>query len=511
MKDRCEFGTLLSGLIIEGGIRPMRAYAGYRVGRPWHFALFLTAALSAAASRAQARLQVGFAQADITPDVTRPVWLAGFGTGRKATGIHDHLFVRVVVLSDGEKRIALACADLIGLQYPETVRIRRESKGVDYVLVASTHNHAGPDVVGLWGPTPRESGLDPQYLDLVVHRTAKAIRDACARMQAAKACYGTAMNRSLLKDVRLPVALDPVLRVLAFHHPGDDRLLGIVVQWNCHPESMDSGNTLITADFVKWTVDQLHRRYGVPIVYVSGAIGGLLTTPDEMRIGGRTFKTGQWGFAEAYGRAVGQLAEEALQNAEPVNVTPISVAARPLVVPVVNGRYQTAHRLKVLHRPAREWTGDPEKGGRVVQPGVATQRMGVETEVACLRLGQLWVAAIPGELYPEMMYGQFQNPAEANVDFPHAPLEPTVTGLFRDRPFLFIGLANDEIGYILPKRQWDSEPPFAYGRSKPQYGEANSVGPDTAPVLMNALCRRAAELGAPGARGTEGNEYRSGG
>ena len=52
---------------------------------------------------------------------------------------------------------------------------------------------------------------------------------------------------------------------------------------------------------------------------------------------------------------------------------------------------------------------------------------------------------------------------------------------------MLIGLANDEIGYIIPKRQWDEKPPFCYGRKQAQYGEVNSVGPDAAPVLCEAF------------------------
>ena len=48
---------------------------------------------------------------------------------------------------------------------------------------------------------------------------------------------------------------------------------------------------------------------------------------------------------------------------------------------------------------------------------------------------------------------------------------------------MIIGLGNDEIGYIMPKRQWDAKAPFCYGRKKDQYGEENSVGPDTGPIF----------------------------
>ena len=55
--------------------------------------------------------------------------------------------------------------------------------------------------------------------------------------------------------------------------------------------------------------------------------------------------------------------------------------------------------------------------------------------------------------------------------------------------WLLIGLANDEIGYIIPRRQWDMAAPFAYGRTTPQYGEINSCGPGVAPVIMGAGSR----------------------
>ena len=45
---------------------------------------------------------------------------------------------------------------------------------------------------------------------------------------------------------------------------------------------------------------------------------------------------------------------------------------------------------------------------------------------------------------------------------------------------MMIGLANDMIGYIIPKRQWDAKPPYAYKRKAAQYGEINSLGPETA-------------------------------
>jgi hypothetical protein len=110
-----------------------------------------------------------------------------------------------------------------------------------------------------------------------------------------------------------------------------------------------------------------------------------------------------------------------------------------------------------------------------------------------VRLGELHLACIPGELYPELVYGKFQEPAEPAADFADAPLEPTVASLMPGPKWLLIGLANDELGYIIPKRQWDKSPPYAYGKEGGQYGEVNSCSPEAAPIIMQSLKARVAE------------------
>ncbi len=52
---------------------------------------------------------------------------------------------------------------------------------------------------------------------------------------------------------------------------------------------------------------------------------------------------------------------------------------------------------------------------------------------------------------------------------------------------MLIGLGNDELGYFIPKRQWDEKPPFCYGLKKSQYGEENSVGPEAAPIICGVF------------------------
>ena len=174
------------------------------------------ALLSSATAEDSQPLRAGFAAVDITPEVNgeKRVFLAGYGMNRKATGVHDPLFVRTVVLAWGDERIAIACVDLIGLQYPAIKAIRAKLPEFRYVLVSSTHNHEGPDVIGIWGRGPFHRGVDDEYLAQVVERVVQSVKEAATRLTPVSAAYGTAEDESLLSDSRLPTVKDGVLRVV---------------------------------------------------------------------------------------------------------------------------------------------------------------------------------------------------------------------------------------------------------------------------------------------------------
>ncbi len=93
----------------------------------------------------------------------------------------------------------------------------------------------------------------------------------------------------------------------------------------------------------------------------------------------------------------------------------------------------------------------------------------------------------PGEIYPELVLDKVEDPAVPAPTSPTLPIEPAIYKQLNGPYRMLIGLANDEIGYIIPKRQWDEKPPFCYGRKQAQYGEGNSLGPDTAPLVCEAF------------------------
>jgi hypothetical protein len=436
-------------------------------------------------------VEVGFGKASITPDLDRHVvWMAGYGNDRRATGVHDSLWARAVVLSEGATKLALVSVDLVGLQRPAVMQVRARLPGYRHVLVASTHNHEGPDVIGLWGPSRLESGVDPAYVEFVVDRIVEAVQAAEATVTPARAEYGTAEAPELLHDPRLPLVKDSVLRAVRFTAL-DGTPLGLLLQFSNHPESLGPDNTLVTADFPHYTIAALEARHGVPVAYFTGAIGGLMTNPPEFTVpDGAVVEAGTFAFAEAYGEAVARAFDEALAAAQPVTLSPLTASAAPVFVPLANPGYRQGRALGVLLREAFAWIGRADSAGERLPDEQVEGDIALETEVAYLRAGDLHIAGIPGELYPELVYGQYQSPVEPNADFPDAPTEPPVMASLPGRKALIVGLANDEVGYIIPKRQWDDVAPFAYGRDEKQYGEVNSVGPEVAPILMQALERR---------------------
>jgi hypothetical protein len=126
-------------------------------------------------------------------------------------------------------------------------------------------------------------------------------------------------------------------------------------------------------------------------------------------------------------------------------------------------------------------------GGDVSKPGESNDKdtkPAVRTRVGVLTLGEVQMALVPGEIYPELVLGKVPDPAPEGADFPGAAVEPHLLGQLKGKHKLVLGLAQDEIGYILPKRLWDAKAPWSYGRKDAPYGEINSLGPETAPLLL---------------------------
>src|SRR5215472_15278550 len=139
-------------------------------------------------------LQAGAAKTDITPapDVALP--MSGYASRQEGfKGIHDHIYARAIVLSDGSRYAAIVSWDLIGVPTAAwqelSERIASET-GVqrEYLLLTAVHNHAGPAPFGIYGNvSPKSAAYTGQLQDATV----EAVRQAKADLQPAKIGIGS--------------------------------------------------------------------------------------------------------------------------------------------------------------------------------------------------------------------------------------------------------------------------------------------------------------------------------
>lgn len=434
------------------------------------------AALAVFCLPAGAELLAGAAARKITPKLDRPVYLAGFGNNRVATGVHDDLWARCLALRTGHEPVVLCAVDLIGLFHDDVQMVRAAAPGAR-VIVAATHVHQGPDTMGQWGPKQTVSGLDEAYNAFVVSETAAAAREAVARLTPVR-MFPAAVTppdvAAYYDDTRPPVVHDPEILSLVFRDRRS-RAVATLVNWNNHPEALGSRNTLITSDYVHYTRQMLEEAGFGTVVFINGALGGMqsplgakVVDPDT----GRPAPKDSFRFAEIVGRYAARHVIESQKKVKSAAVDLVEYRERQARFPVANQGFLMAAKLGLF-------------GGRK-----AFSDGGTTAPVGYLRIARdgtpvVEAALVPGELYPELSVGGAV--CDPNADYPDAPVEKPLKKML-SAPFrMLFGLANDEIGYILPKCQWDEKPPFTFGAARRWYGEVNSTGPEAAPVLAAAF------------------------
>src|SRR5262245_11564590 len=134
-------------------------------------------------------LQVGAAKIDITPAADAALPMSGYASRQEGfKGIHDHIYVRAVVLSDGSRQAAIISWELIGVPTAAweelSERIARET-GIqpEYLLLTAVHDHSAPAPFGMYGNTSPKSAVYSKQLD---DATVEAVRQAKANLQPAR-------------------------------------------------------------------------------------------------------------------------------------------------------------------------------------------------------------------------------------------------------------------------------------------------------------------------------------
>ena len=391
-------------------------------------------------------LSAGAATVDITPQLG--CHMCGYFTDRLADNIHDPLHAKAIALSDGNTTIGLVICDVIAMpgHIVDLAKARiQELVGVPpaNVLIAGTHTHTGPAIVGALG-TPEEEG----YGEAVAPRVADAFAMAVARLQPAQMaftsgnCAEEVHNRRWhMKDgsvkmnpgydnpdrVRPAGPSDPQLGVLILRTP-EREPIAVVANLGLHYVGAGEG-TWISADYFAAFGRSLQRCAGQDFVAVmaNGCFGDInncdFTSP------GRTSphpyaqieRVANVVAAETW-KAWNLLREEDFQE-------DVALGAQLAMVPFT-GRIPTAEELAAAKEvyatkpetPDAEWLYARE----LVLLGDKPSEC--EVPVHALRAGDLAIAGLAGEVFTEI-----------GLDIKaRSPFAQTMN----------IGLANASVGYV---------------------------------------------------------------
>jgi len=395
----------------------------------------------------------------------------GNGNGT-AQYVHGPIFASALVLEDPETktRVAYVSTDLYLLLQHDVDAIRGlvgVTAAIDYIVIAPTHTHMGPDTLGLaslsglsagdvlrivYTPKEFKGGVNRVWFEAMMRKTALAIEQAAFTMAPATIRVAKTKFSFGMTDEREPLILDDDLMILAVDSADGDPI-ATVIQGNCHPESVllygHPLHSMVDRKSLPENVQkawgrvfspgfpgQLRRtvrekRGGVPL-YFNGALGGMITNifskiwdpekhpeypidadpapvPEDIKI------PPDFRFMAVQGREMAKAALTALkEKGEDVKNPDVSFAKKDILMPLQNPIFRLASALGIMgYAPGMLYHDDgrPDADvGRCVSGLCVTglwipKGRNLKTEVGVVNVGPAQFINVPSELLGELSVG----------------------------------------------------------------------------------------------------------
>lgn len=379
-------------------------------------------------------IHAGAAAIDVTPEPG--CYLAGYGLNRVAVNALDPLWARAVAIRCGRVTAAVLAIDCIGVTVQQAQAIAAAAAlPLGRLLVCATHTHTGPDTLGLWGPDGNTSGVSEPLVAKLIEGGAAAVNQAMERLEPAVMTFSrTLAPQRCAVNVRAPESIDKAVTVMHLASASHGRPLATLLNWACHPETLPRDIRSLSSDFADGLRRRIEAGLGGTAIFVNGALGAMVTVA-----------AAEASLAEAVriGEAVADGALAALRATdELVTATRLDIVTREVPLAIESETLTTAIR-------DRDMPMELDADGLYRVPLTAWS-FGPST----------WLA-VPGEVAPALGL-QWKR-------------------MMRRRHRLLLGLANGEIGYILPDAFWAGD--------DYRYEKTMSLGPQTGPALHEAVGR----------------------
>ena len=264
-------------------------------------------------ANATAEFQAGCARASITPlEAGIPTQLGGYGerNGVPATGIHDTIYAKVVVMQSEDTLVALVGLDICTTPrslVEETVR-KANIPGLTYdsVIMAASHDHAGLEGMSMDRNNvlgnPHIGIFSEEVLQFVSDRVAAALKEAHGRMEPVTAGTGVVPLRGMNRNRRHDGApTDEDMTIVRLDRTNGTPL-ALLVNYTAHGTIMTEKIMEISggwAGVMQRTVEDL-VGHDVTCIYTNGSEGDVAP---RGYTGGSRFE-----MAEQYGRRVAMAA-----------------------------------------------------------------------------------------------------------------------------------------------------------------------------------------------------------
>lgn len=398
-----------------------------------------------------------------------------------ATSVEDDLKVRTVAISDGADRpTAIFCTlDSYGMSLSDVREIRRRladwsaENNISAITVSVLHQHSAIDTFGMNGNIWQmallnplytlfggkiSNGKNPEFMESLFNKCTESIINAEKNMTSGKLYFGTADATRHLHDKRQPYVNDPNFNRLRFVPDSGDRETWIVTS-AIHCVGNGAAGTAVTGDY-PYYAEKAINDFGADVMFILGAEECNNQEKDKNSVTDFSEDMTSFELIAGYGDSIGKTIT-AIDNDK--EVAPLlNIRYKEITLPVDNAILLFAAKVGAFENIVRKIDG----------------KWNVISEIGYMEIGDdMAFAIVPGELAPELAYGGCLTSeySWSGKDWQYPSMQE-ITG---DRDLYVLGLANDQVGYIVPDNDYMS---MLHGDSKSI--EFVSLGKNTASKIV---------------------------